>query len=232
MNSSYEVNINQLIEIAHALGNLLPEVTFVGGCTTALLVDESAYFGIRQTKDVDVIVDVTGYFEYQDFSEKLRRLGFTEDIEGPNCRWIWKGNVSEIQLDVMPTDKDALGFSNIWYPDAIKHARKISLDSNLKIDVVSPTYFLATKFEAFKGRGNGDYFSHDIEDIIFVLENSSEIINQILNAPLELKEYLAIQFTELKNDDFLNVLPGMLNNPDSSNAIENILKIISDRPWR
>ncbi len=79
--NSYEVNISQLIEIARALENLLPEVTFVGGCTTALLVDESAYFGIRQTKDVDVIVDVTGYFEYQKFSEKLRKLGFTEDIE-------------------------------------------------------------------------------------------------------------------------------------------------------
>ncbi len=132
----------------------------------------------------------------------------------------------------MPTDKDALGFSNIWYPDAIKHARKIPLDSNLKIDVVSPTYFLATKFEAFKGRGNENYFSHDIEDIIFVLENCSEIVTQILEASLELKEYLAIQFIELNNDDFLNVLPGILNNPDSSYAIENILKVISDRPWR
>ncbi len=157
--NSYEVNISQLIEIARALGHLLPEVTFVGGCTTALLVDESAYFGIRQTKDVDVIVDITGYFEYQKFSEKLRKLGLTEDIEGPNCRWILKGNLSEIQLGVMPTDKDALGFSNIWYPDAIKHARKIPLNSNLKIDVVSPTYFLATKFEAFKGRGNGDFLA-------------------------------------------------------------------------
>ena len=55
---SYELNLLQLEKVALALGNLLPRVTFVGGCTTVLLVDEAAYFGVRETDDVDVIVDV------------------------------------------------------------------------------------------------------------------------------------------------------------------------------
>ena len=55
---SYELNLLQLEKVALALGKLLPRVTFVGGCTTALLVDEAAYFGVRETDDVDVIVDV------------------------------------------------------------------------------------------------------------------------------------------------------------------------------
>jgi hypothetical protein len=81
-----EVNLTQLVTVAHALDDLLPNVTFVGGSTTFLLVDESAHFGIRQTDDIDVIVDVATLIEYQKFSKRLRKLGFREDTDGPICR--------------------------------------------------------------------------------------------------------------------------------------------------
>ena len=230
--SSYEFNIHQLEAVAAGLEDLLPMVTFLGGCTTALLVDESAHFGVRQTKDVDVIIDVTTYVGYQSFSKKLREKGFVEDVDGPNCRWLFRSELATIQLDVMPIDEDALGFANRWYPDAIKNSFQHKLDSGIQIAVASPVYFLATKFEAFDGRGEGDYFSHDIEDIVFVLENSSDIINKILASPLTLKEYLAERMGNLLNDRFLNVLPGILNSHESVRAVENILRIISGKPWR
>lgn len=76
-------NLMQLEVVASALGDLLPHVTFVGGSTTVLLVDEAAHHGIRKTDDVDVIIDVATKVEYYRFSEQLRELGFVEDIEGP-----------------------------------------------------------------------------------------------------------------------------------------------------
>ena len=212
-----------MTEVAHALGDLLPEVTFVGGCTTVLLVDRAAYSGVRQTKDVDVIIDVTSYLDYQHFSARLRDSGFVEDVEGPNCRWLWRTEFSEIQLDVMPADEAALGFSNRWYQDAIAHSESHSLGQELNIAVVGSVYFLATKLEAFKGRGNGDYFSHDIEDIVFVLENRAGIIQEILDAPLELKEYLAVEFEAINNEDFLNVLPGILEKAQFPNCMHGLL---------
>ena len=51
-------NLLQLEAVASALGDLLPNVTFVGGSTTVLLVEEAAHFGIRKTEDVDVIIGV------------------------------------------------------------------------------------------------------------------------------------------------------------------------------
>lgn len=63
-----DINLLQLEAVASALGNLLPYVTFVGGCTTVLLVDEAAHFGIRKTEDVDVIIDVATMVEYHKFS--------------------------------------------------------------------------------------------------------------------------------------------------------------------
>jgi hypothetical protein len=43
-----------LKSIALALDDLLIEVTFVGGCTTALLVDASAFFGVHHGSLVKV----------------------------------------------------------------------------------------------------------------------------------------------------------------------------------
>jgi hypothetical protein len=68
-NSKYELNFRQLLLIAEALSDLLPRVVFVGGCTTVLLVDEVAYSGVRQTEDVDVIVDLSTYMAYHDFGD-------------------------------------------------------------------------------------------------------------------------------------------------------------------
>src|SRR5215204_7147881 len=68
---------------------LLDELVFVGGCTTGIFVTDQAAGGIRPTRDVDAIVDVTSYAKYAALSERLRALGLREDTsEGaPLCRW-------------------------------------------------------------------------------------------------------------------------------------------------
>jgi len=219
----------QLEDVASALGPLLSDVIFVGGSTTTLLVDEAAHHGVRYTEDVDVIVDVATQIEYQKIGKQLRKLGFKEDVEsGVICRWLYKGKAGEITLDVMPTDEKILGFSNRWYKGAISTATKIKLSSGTIIRVVTPPYFIATKFEAFSGRGKGDYAaSHDLEDIIFVLENRERIIFELKESSEELKRYFADQAAMLlDDDDFLNVLPGLMNSPGSPNVVENNLNIM------
>ncbi len=225
-----DVNLMQLEAVASALGDLLAKVTFVGGSTTVLLVKEYAQFGVRQTEDVDVIVDVTTLIEYQKIGNELRKLGFQEDTDGPICRWLFDSKSGRIKLDVMPTDEEVLGFSNRWYKAAIDSASEVTLPNGTIIRVVNPIYFVATKFEAFAGRGNGDYFSHDLEDIVFVMENRERLIFQLMDSDEELKCYFSEQATLLLNDEFLNVLPGLLNNPDSADAVENSLKIMQS--WR
>ncbi|RLA12172.1 MAG: hypothetical protein DRQ59_08205 [Gammaproteobacteria bacterium] len=223
---SYEFNLEQLEKIAMALGDLLAKVTFVGGCTTALLVDEAAFFGIRATDDVDIIVDVASRVEYHKIGKALRKRGFREDKEGPMCRWLLNSNDRQIKLDVMPIDDKILGFSNRWYGSAIKESLLVALPGGTPIQVVSPVYFIATKFEAFAGRGEGNYFSHDLEDIIFVMENRSGLILELADCSPELKTYFSSQASLLLNDTFLNVLPGLLNNSETAVAVEDSLKIM------
>lgn len=77
--------------------------------------------------------------------------------------------------------------------------------------VVAPV-FIGTKLEAFKGRGNNDFLlSHDLEDIITVVDGRRELVEEMQNAPAELPQYMAAEFGALLNSpDFREALAGHL----------------------
>ena len=195
--------IEMIDVVAQSLGDdLLEKVVFVGGCTTALLVDDVVTLQhIRSTEDVDMIVEVLSKSEYQDLCQKLRQRGFKESVEDDViCRW----RLGSMIVDVMPTDQEILGFSNIWYPEAVEFAKSYQLPSNRIIRVVSPTYFLATKIEAFAGRGNNDFLaSQDIEDILSLIDGCSSLIADLHAANKKVKSAIAAVIqTFLNESDF------------------------------
>lgn len=159
-----------LLEDAEAnLEPLLPEIVFVGGCATELLITDPGAAAVRRTYDVDVIAEIASYAEYAVFSDHLRALGFQEDSrEGaPLCRWQHSGLV----LDVMPLDARILGFSNRWYGDALRTSAELVLHNGLTIWAITAPYFLGTRIEAFRGRRREDYFaSHNLEDFVAVID--------------------------------------------------------------
>ena len=141
-----------LVEDAAAkLGPLLDEVVFVGGAVLPLLVTDTGAAPVRGTLDVDVVSAITTYGEYGTFSDRLRALGFAEDTRGgaPLCRWVHTG----LTLDVIPLDPGVLGFSNRWYRAALDTAQPVVLASGPVIRLITAPLFLATKIEAFRGRG-------------------------------------------------------------------------------
>ncbi len=79
--------------------------------------------------------------------------------------------------------------------------------------LVSAPYFMATKLEAFKDRGNNDvYLSHDLEDIISVVDGREELLQELTAAPPEVRSFVAHTFQGiLKHPDFTNVLPGIVS---------------------
>jgi predicted nucleotidyltransferase len=222
--SSAQRNLNSLILIANRLDELCNEVTFVGGCITGLLITDKAAPDVRFTIDVDCIINVVTKQEYHSLSEKLRNKGFKEMSFGnhPICRWDCDG----ILIDVMPTDKSVLGFSNQWYKDAQNNAVTKNLNDTQIIKVISGPYFLATKLEAFKDRGKQDFLlSHDLEDIIAVIDGRPEIISDISNTENNLKTYLSTEFNKLVNNaQFMQALPGHLNYSSESEERKKIVE--------
>ncbi|WP_233579721.1 hypothetical protein [Legionella septentrionalis] len=117
------------------------------------------------------------------------------------CRW----HFDEIILDVMPTDEKILGWGNYWYKEAINHAISHQITEDLCIKSVTAPYFLATKIEAFKSRGNNDFLgSHDFEDIITVIAGCVDIGKEVQASNGNLKKHLQLVFSELlENDPFI-----------------------------
>jgi hypothetical protein len=209
----------ELLEVAaDKLRPLLPEIVFVGGCATGLLITDSGAAALRRTYDVDVISEIASYAEYAVFSERLRVLGFNEDSrEGaPLCRW----QHGDLVLDVMPLDASILGFSNRWYPDALHAAVGVELNDRLTIRAITAPYFLATKIEAFRGRGEGDYSaSHDLEDFIAVIDGRPSLLQEVGEASPDLRAFLTEAVRGLlAASRFHDALPGHLEADAASQA--------------
>jgi hypothetical protein len=203
-------NLELLTDAAELLRPLLDDLVFVGGCATALLITDRAAAEVRPTFDVDAIAAITSYAEYVVFSERLRNLGFTEDASesAPLCRWL----KAQTTLDVMPLDEKILGFSNRWYQPAMEFSQQRTLKPGLSIRVVTAPYFCGTKLEAFKGRGRDDYWSsHDLEDLIAVVDGRQELVDELSDAPGDVRSYIASEFKRLlRVEVFIDALPGYL----------------------
>jgi len=200
-------NLPLLEDAAAKLKHLLPEVVFVGGSTLDLIVTDQASAPIRSTYDVDVIV-AADYADYSMFCDRLRDIGFVNDTrpDAPLCRFLH----GELMLDVMSTQKGALGFSNRWYEGAIHTATPLSLPSGKVIRLIAAPFFLGTKMEAFYDRGENDYYmSHDLEDFIAAVDGREQLLDELAEAPMELRKYLGEAATKLlANVRFLDALPG------------------------
>lgn len=205
-----QANLAMARVVALALGELRDSLVFVGGCATGLLVTAVRAQPIRMTDDVDLVAHVISRAEYHQLEARFSAIGFVHDTsaEAPICRWKCQG----ITVDLMPTLPNILGFHNRWYPLAVETAQPVTLAGDLVIRLISAPLFLATKIEAFKGRGQGDFLmSHDLEDIITVVDGRASLLDEVLASPNEVKEYLATEFADLMgNGRFLEALPGHL----------------------
>ncbi len=213
-------NLQLLTDAAKLLKPILGELVFVGGCATALLITDSAAADVRPTFDVDAIAEITSYAAYAEFSERLRKLGFEEDPreDAPLCRW----RQHTTTLDVMPLDEKILGFSNTWYRPAMDHAEERELEKDLKIKdlkirLVAPVYFCASKLEAFARRGRNDFHAgRDLEDLIAVVDGRAELVGEIRAAASYVRIYLAKEIKKLISiREFNDALPGHLP-PDAA----------------
>ena len=224
MTRSLAANLAMVRRVAERLGELRDQVVFLGGAATALLITDSAAPDVRATIDVDLIVEIASRGDYYRFAEALSSHGFAEHLgeDAPVCRW----RVDGITVDVMPTSAEILGFSNRWYSRAMQTATAMMIADSLTIRVVTAPYFIATKLDAFWSRGKGDFMaSHDLEDIIALLDGRQEIAEEVPLADSEVRRFLSGTFEKFLSDSrFLEALPGHLLLDQASQQRITVLK--------
>lgn len=202
--TTFNTQRDMLKLVAKALGpELCRQMTFVGGCTTGLLLtDAFTREQVRSTDDVDLIVHVMSYTGFASLQEQLTRRGFRLDVaemddDFPICAM----HLGDLRVDFMPDDEQVLGFSNRWYREAMATSTVYALDEETTINLVHPVYFVATKLEAYKGRGGGDALSsRDIEDILNLVDGREELLEEVRAAAVEVRGYIARELTRLLAD--------------------------------
>lgn len=220
-------NLNLLIAMAQAMGRLCEKVVFVGGCATGLLLYNANLMDVRPTEDVDAIVEVASLAEYHRLAEGLMERGFKQTLADntPPFRWFW----NRMQLDLVPLDDRVLGFANPWYRVGFEAALSVNLLDGLTLRHLSAPHFLATKFEAFKDRGHNDvYLSHDLEDIMTVMEGRSTVAQELVAAEDAVRQHVGqCVATLLDTPAFHNALPGLLSDPEREQTVKARLEQIA-----
>ena len=148
-----------------------------------------------------------------ELQDQLRRKGFAES---PEDEVICRMRLGELKVDFMPDDENILGFSNRWYAEGIETAITCSLNETLNIRRLTPELFVATKLEAYRGRGNNDLLgSRDMEDILLVVDGREELVAEIQNADNDVRRYIAKQFKAmLRHADIDHFLEGNIKGPE------------------
>ena len=203
-------NVAKVELIAQALGELREQLVFVGGCAVGLLLTDPTAAPPRVTYDVDLVAQVATLHGYHQLEAEFSRRGFVRDMsaDAPICRWRYQ----RLEVDLMPTDPDVLGFANRWYPLAMAEADRVALPSGTVIRLISAPAFMATKFEAFADRGRNDLLgSHDAEDIINLVDGRPALLTEVSAAPAELRSHLAERCRALlERPEFADAVAGMI----------------------
>lgn len=87
------------------------------------------------------------------------------------------------------------------------------------IRVVDAPHFVATKLEAFRGRGEGDFYHHDMGDVVAVVDGRAELETELRAARDEVRAFVARELHALMNDEsFRDSLAGHLPGDRASQA--------------
>lgn len=196
---------------------------FLGGAVIELLVDNPAVSELRPTKDVDVVAEVLTTADFYALESRLRNAGFAHDTsEGaPLCRWLVDGHC----VDIMPIEASPLGMNTRWFREALAFSTIKNLGSGLHARVVSAPIFIATKLEAYRDRGRGDFqASHDIEDIVSVIDGCADITAQISSAPRDVRDFVAGELVSwTRRADWTGLIAGHLPGISLSAGREGIV---------
>lgn len=202
------MNLEVIQQVANQLAQLDVPYALAGGVAVYFLLDNPNLVDVRPTDDIDAIAAVVTRIDYTRLEERLRTMGFENDVSknAPPCRYIWNGT----KVDVMPAKDETGRFSDRWFLHAVQTAKTCKLES-VVVRVISAPCLIATKLTAFKNRGRHDFFHHDIEDIVTVIDGRHSVVQEVFEETTDLKMFISQKFRDMLNNQlFVDSLPGHL----------------------
>jgi len=194
------INLAVVAEIAEALKDYNQKMVFVGGAVVSLYTDDIAADEIRPTSDIDMTLNAVSLKEWHNIQKDLARLGFHPDPFGHAiCSYKYK----DIPVDIMAAEDSLFGPTNRWYKIGFMDLWKVKVKTQ-EINILKAPCYLATKFEAFGNRGKDYRSSHDMEDIIYILDNRIDIVNEIKKSPQKVRKFIQSELNKMVEQSLLN----------------------------
>lgn len=188
-----------MAEVAKALQQLKHNMVFVGGAVVSLYADDPAADDIRPTQDIDIALNIINFSHWEKVQAQLGALGFYPDPFGHAiCSYKYK----DIPVDIMAAEDGPLGPANRWYKMGFENLW-MAKAKDQEIKILSAPCYLATKFEAFNDRGSDYRTSHDIEDIIYVLDNRIGIGEEIAKEDVRITSFIKEQLQIIINNSLM-----------------------------
>jgi len=212
-------------KIAQALGAMNERVVYVGGAVVSLYIDDSSARDVRPTKDIDISMEIASIGALEAIREELVQKGFYQSSEDDViCRFRYE----DIKVDLMATEAIGWAPANPWFASGYRNRITIEMDG-LAIQCLSLPYYVATKFTAFYDRGSKDpRTSQDFEDIVYLLNYTSTLKEQVLEADPEVKAYLIECFQDLLEDAVKQeAILGNLFHEDQANRYNKIITLLN-----
>ena len=200
MTRDLTMNLRIVEKVAKALEEINNEVIYVGGAIIDLYATEEGANQPRVTIDIDIAVHISTYSQMDKLRERLsnKRI-YPATEETIMYRYTYEG----ILLDIIPIEDTSLGPTNRWFKYGFDRAYPVSVGST-RIKILPVSMFIATKWEAYRNRGNDPRMSHDFEDIIYVLDNNSDFVDDVLQAGKEVQKFLKEMSSDILSDSSVN----------------------------
>ncbi|MFN2424475.1 MAG: nucleotidyl transferase AbiEii/AbiGii toxin family protein [Cryomorphaceae bacterium] len=213
------INLNAVEKVALALEELNDRVIYVGGAVVSLYVNDEGAEQPRPTKDIDISVQISTYSQMEVLREKLAAKKI---YPAPFAKVLYRYSYEDILIDFIPFEETPLGPTNSWLKPGFKKAYPIKI-GNTEIKILPVSLFLATKWEAFKSRGNDPRTSHDFEDIIYIIDNNIEVVQDIKEAEEDVQIFLKEMSVEILNHSSRNEIIECHVNPFTTEVRRKII---------
>lgn len=157
--------------------------------------------------------------------DKLReRLANKKIYSAPEETNIYRYIYEDVLIDIIPIEDTPLGPTNRWFKPGFERPYPVSIGST-KVRILPVSLFLATKWEAFRNRGDDPRMSPDFEDIIYVLDNNPDLVDDVLLAGKDVKDFLREMSTEILSDSSVNeIIESHLNSITAKERSELIIE--------
>lgn len=181
------INRGVIKKIALALGELNSSVVYVGGATVGLYINDPAADDVRPTMDIDISLSLVSLTELENIRNNLINKGFKQSHEdNVICRFRYE----DVIVDFMNTTPLGWAPGNRWFGSGFLNKELIKIEDQ-NIFVLPLPYFIASKIDAYYDRGaNEPRMSSDFEDIIYIIDNNTNFVNEIMSAEKDVQYFI------------------------------------------